>query len=313
MELCLELNPDRYAIVIGPQFVTALLSRIECDEASPTLSYSDIVLAGIGVASATIQGESERTKFELLHKNAYELDPLFAYTKVSTKLRKLGLYDQWLRNIFERAHDVSSGATDSLQHLLDLQKKGALLVYTHCDDTLDRAVNQPPVLVEDAASWARGETPGFLHVHGVYSRPSSVRLDYDFYDNSAHPHHAGGRVLCDHLKGRRALCIGFDGHREDPLQAKFLESLGRCVVEPDRRHMIMTSAPPPNPGADEAFLTLHAQAVDMKSLEGVLKTMAGSSQALCKVKRWVRRSLGEIIYLKRCVGAVRVISLEVKG
>lgn len=271
MELCLELNPDRYTIVLGPQFVTALLSHFECEK-RPTLSYCDIVYAGIGVASSTIDTEAERAKFELLHRNAYELDPLFAYAKVSAKLRKLNLYDQWLRSVFQSPGSVS--ATDSLQHLLELQKKGALLMYTHCDDTLDRAVSLPPVLMEDVTSWATGETPGFLHVHGIYSKPDSVKLDYAFYDNSTHPHYADGQALCEYMKGRRALCIGFDNHRDDPLQAKFLESLSRNV-DPDHHHIIITSAP----RADDPFLTLHAP-VDMKGLEGVLKTVAESSQAL---------------------------------
>lgn len=273
MELCLELNPDRYLIVLGPQFATTLLSQLDYNE-GPTLSYCDIVHAGIGVAAATMPNEADRTTFERLHKTAYELDPLFAYIKVSAKLRSLNLYDQWLRKSFECPPGVSS--TDSLQHLLELQKKGALLVYTHCDDTLDRAASLPPVLLEDAASWAKGEVPGFLHVHGIYSKPSSVKLDYDFYDNSSHPYYEDGRVLCEYLKGRRALCIGFDSHRGDPLQAKFLESLGRSV-DPHHQHMIITSAPI----AGDSFLTLHAP-IDMKNLECVLSTVAGSSQALCK-------------------------------
>lgn len=101
--------------------------------------------------------------------------------------------------------------TPSLRLLLQLQRRGTLLVYAHCDTALDDAAGTAPVLASDGArfqEWASGETPGFLHVNGVYTKPNSVLLDAKDYEQSlSKPTLASLRKI---FRQRLAIFVGFD-------------------------------------------------------------------------------------------------------
>lgn len=101
-------------------------------------------------------------------------------------------------------HALSSMGMESIHHLLDLQKQGALLACTQYDTMLDSIAGTRPVTLQDAEilmQWSRLPTVptlqpetsqdlqrkerqlhhpvGILHLHGVCTNPSSIRLtDY---------------------------------------------------------------------------------------------------------------------------------------
>lgn len=249
MEPCLEIDPSKYVLVIGPSFTKTVLQELqgpkafksesigECMETaatteaaaqrSPSFDLGNIVNEGIGILleSEDFQSEEDRLKCEVLYKNAYELDPLFAYRKVAANLQKLGKYADWLKRSFE-VHLEAPHNSPSLSYLLELQKKGALLLYAHCDDVLSKASNTLPILLEDQEAlelWYKGEREGFLHVHGVYWEPYTVKIDCEVYENQAHQMKPALEGLKQVFEERHRVMIGFDDHSSDPLLTKFLE------------------------------------------------------------------------------------------
>ena len=189
-DLCLEVEPKACAIVVGPLFLPSVLGG---EAGAPMWALRSIVEEGIGVMveggpGSAFVSDSERDKFRRLHQNAYELDPFFALRKVGDSLKKHGRYGEWLERAFSCKKPV--GMTPCLQRLLELQRNGALLVYSHCDDALDRAAALQPILPEDSTAvegWVSGDRPGFLHLTGVYSQPDSVHLGLDRYENASNP------------------------------------------------------------------------------------------------------------------------------
>ena len=239
MSACLEIRPDRYTIVVGPKFTAKVLQEIQpaLEDASshlPKFAFKDIVDAGISLlqASETFPSEAEHTKYEVRYKNAYELDPAFVARKIVTNLKKCGRYEEWLLQLFDRGHPVpvsGSQQSRSLHHLLQLQSLGALLIYVHCDDLLSQIANLEPVLIEDKNQlerWGRGECAGFLHIHGVYHKPETVKFDCELYDNATHPMHGTADRLREMLRSRHTVLLGDDWNEllDEPLLAKFCES-----------------------------------------------------------------------------------------
>lgn len=239
MDPCIEIDPGKFVVVVGPRFTASLVGELAADGATagaspPIFTFKDIVNEGIDLllrADSFPGGAGERTKREMLYKNAYELDPTFALRKVADGLKKLGRYPEWLDRLFKRDFSYAAAAAGrappspppGLARLLELQRKGALLVYLHCDDALDSMAGLQPLLPEregHAAKWRAGETAGFLHVHGVYSEPETVRLDYE----------AGGEdhACCEELlrpafEERHVVALGLEEHAEDPLLSRFWE------------------------------------------------------------------------------------------
>ncbi len=229
MEPALEVDPTRLLIIVGPQFTVSVLSELSCPSDSPTFDYGSAFEEGVRMLSdsESCRGDAERQKQEMLYRNAYELDPIFALRKVTESLKKLARYEEWLNRLFARDLPAGEQTSESLQHLIELQRVGALLVYTHCDDMLSQVSNTQPVHLDNpelVEQWSTGRTPGFLHVHGVYTKPSTVRLDGGLYDHSAsYLTHPAAGVLKRALAQRCTVVIGFDSHTTDPLQAMFLE------------------------------------------------------------------------------------------
>ena len=252
LDLCLEIDPSKFLLVIGPDFTTNVIKElseahshlsVNGDRAdfgdgtaarpikTPAFALKHIVDEGIQVLLDTEEysSEAERSKCELLYRNAYELDPQFALKKVSLSLQKSGRYAEWLRRAFEvelRSQFLASHSV-SLHHIINLQSKGALLVYVHCDDILSRISRTSPVLLEDpegVEQWLKGEKPGFLHVHGVYWEPSTVKLDGQFYESSGLGHlRQGAEQLKLLFRERQSVVIRCESHSSDPLLSQFIK------------------------------------------------------------------------------------------
>lgn len=287
---CVEIDPTKFVIVVGPQFTISVLKELgSCtssayNSSEPVFAFGSIVDEGLNLLLQTesFRSESDKAKFETLYRNAYELDPLFALRKVAASLKKNGRYEEWLNRLFsfDSSHSALQNSTN-VQHLLELQRHGALLVYTHCDDILDRAVNQQPVLLENTdltAKWCKGEVPGFLHIHGVYSKPGTVKLDCDLYETAHQP-------LAD-LKGlfreKHAIVIGFDAPASDPLQSKFLENF---VDDSSNQHAFFVSLGELSLAATPCLpldLSLTSTSPDGVVLSNTVATVTESSWSVCK-------------------------------
>ena len=284
MEPCIELDPSKFVIVVGPRFTATVLSELTasrgpgCDHKGPVLAYKDIVNDGITLLleTETFQNDGEKSKYETLYRNAYELDPIFALRKVAVNLKKFDRYQEWLNRLFGWRVEHSLQASSSLQHLLELQRNGALLIYTHCDDLLAQTAELQPVLLKDAEKWSARECPGFLHVHGVLSEPGTVNLDLDLYETIAHPsHQAAAGVLKAVFQKRHAVVVGFDASAEDPLQSKFMETF---LDEKDHRHTFVLDQATPPFGLP---LTLSSSSFSVP-LASAISVTAESSWSLCK-------------------------------
>ena len=299
LELCVEIDPSQFVILVGPQFATTVLKELgvyECCK-PPVFSFSGIVEQGINLLleSEQFQNDSERSKFEMLYRNAYELDPMFALRKVAAGLKKLGLYADWLKRTFELRLEAEDRKTlqnsPSLQRLLELQRRGALLVYTHCDDVLDRAANVQSIPLENNESverWSNGEAPGILRVHGVYWEPGSVKLDCDFYESAAHPLRSSVEMVQKILDAKHKIAIGFDAPSNDPLQSKFLETF---VSKSPKQHMFFMSECPVQ---EPPYLSIPTNVAANTAITMVTE----NSLSLCKFSHMMVLSCLE--KLKRC-------------
>ena len=228
----LEIQPDRYAIIVGPRFAAKVVKEtldIPAGEGVrlPTFEFSAIMDHGVAflLDGETLTSDAERSKFEARYKNAYELDPAFVLRKIVSSIKTAGRYEEWLSELFACDYQPRV-ASRSVQRLLALQDQGALLVYVHCDDILARAAGLQPVLMENEEQmdrWARGECAGFLQLHGVYSKPSSVQLDCQLYDNASHPLYATAERLKQVLSTRDTILLGDDWEQlsSDPLLTNF--------------------------------------------------------------------------------------------
>lgn len=283
-EPCVEIDPSKFMILLGPQFTSTVLKELGVRESSgktPVLSFSGIVERGISLLLETeqFQSDSERSKYEMLYRNAYELDPLFAVRKLAASLKKSGHYATWLKRVFEVPLEAENGRSlqrsPSLQRLLELQRRGALLVYTHCDNVLDRAADLQSILLEDAENtgrWCRGETPGILRVHGVYWEPGSVKLDCEFYENVAHPLRPSAEMLKKVFEVKHKIVIGFNAPSDDPLQSKFLENF---VDDNPKQHVFFMSECPAPPASYLPVSTNHV-------VSSAVAMVADSSLSVCK-------------------------------
>ena len=286
MEPCLEVDPARFAIVVGPQFTATLLKEI-CEQ-SGTRSYSksedalftydSIVQEGIRTLGETekFRDPSERAKFEVMYKNACELDPLFALRKIAASLQEAGRYGEWLTRIFQVPLPGAAKPTPSIMQLVDLQRRGALIMYTHCDDIMSRIGGFEPAVLEDAPSaerWSRGESLSILHVHGVYSRPETVKLDCGVYDEHSHPMHDSFKELKKVFQHRNVVTIGFtSASLEDPMLARF------CKSFMSQKHYFSIS----DSFQSVPSLLLQCRQAEEWSLGNSLMAMTDSSLALCE-------------------------------
>jgi hypothetical protein len=244
MSLCLEIQPQRYAIVVGPNFAAEVVKEAlhtDSDDVKlPAYEFRSIVNHGVSylLDKETFASDTERAKFEARYKNAYELDPVFVLRKIISSLQTAGCYKEWLTELYACKFPTNLKESRSLQRLLTLQSQGALLVYVHCDDILARAAGQEPVLLNNEKQmerWAKGECVGFLQPHGVYTEPDTVQLNCQLYDSDAPTVKAEVERLKQFLCSRSTILLGDDWSKlsSDPLLANFCK---RFVSESTERH-----------------------------------------------------------------------------
>jgi hypothetical protein len=253
LDLCLEIDPSKFLLVIGPDFTTSVINELseahrlsirggnhadfqQQDGATiksprtPSFALKHIVDEGIRVLldAEEYSNDTERAMCEHLYRNAYELDPQFALKKVAMSLQQAGKYAEWLRRAFEvelESHFLASHSV-SLHRIIELQSKGALLIYVHCDDILSRVSRTAPVLLEDSEGleqWLKGEKTGFLHVHGVYWEPDTVKIDGQFYESPSHVRPPTAERLKLLFQERHSVVIGCESHPTDPLVSQFIK------------------------------------------------------------------------------------------
>lgn len=248
MSSYLEIQPDRYAVVVGPKFAAEVVKEISSNAVKlPTFEFRSIVDNGVSylLDKETFANDAERAKFEARYKNAYELDPLFVMRKVVSGLQTAACYKEWLAELFA-CNFHTRKTSRSLQCLLTLQSQGALLVYVHCDDIIARASGLEPVLLENEEQmerWAKGECAGFLQLHGVYSKPDTVQLDCKLYDSASasHPLYAAVERLQQCLRSRSTILLAggdWDQLSNDPLLANFCKQF---VSESAEQHSFVFS------------------------------------------------------------------------
>ena len=255
-----QVDPNRCICVVGPQIAAEYLSSTERARTPAVFSYRKLVESGIQrvLEVESFQTDEERVRKQTLLVNAYELEPAFASNKVVETLKAHGCYEQWLAEMFSslRCAPTQRGTNATIDHLLHLQDKGMLLVYSHCDSILDTALGCEPILPdsEDAVrSWALRRTSGLLHIHGVHTHPASMKWDCVAYD-SAVGGSIGGRVLKDLCKTRTVLFVGFDGEYFDPLLPKFAKLFASAGHAPARYPLMMSLGS--RPSTHPSFLTL---------------------------------------------------------
>ena len=224
---CLEIDPVRTLMVLGPQVTAQCLG----DCSTHHLSYRLLVESGIKTALEveSFDSKEDRTRKETLLRHAYELEPAFASSKVVEVLRSHGRYESWLKQTFSTASvKVTEKGNAILQHLLALRQEGVRLAYTHYDETLSRALGLPPVILEDAEGvkkWSQG-FPALLHLHGAAAHPQSVMFDCLSYENSV-----GGTssadVVLEQFRSKTVIFVGFDDIYFDPFLPKLVKTFAK--------------------------------------------------------------------------------------
>ena len=204
---------------------------------SPPATYNSILDAGLSFLSTRLsEGETGNVELAQIKRTASEEGPTKAMERLLGLMKKKNCYDKWLKNTFgaesnkffinssvdensaeelptaNRAKpnsQATAAAADptlteigSFQHLLSLQKQGALLACTQYDTILDSIAGMRPLTLHDTETlkqWSKLSTlpetaslqdgmqrkqqqqhpVGILHLHGVCTNPDSVQLtDY---------------------------------------------------------------------------------------------------------------------------------------
>ena len=232
---CLEIDPSKFIIVLGPTFTAALLHQLELEDAVsstspapahahalkvPGLDLSGLVKEGIATLLEAEQFSSAREKKERehLYQRAFGVDPI---EKLTASLHQCGRYVDWLNRSFGLS-PMPNRSSPVLNHLVQLQDRGSLLVYTGCDDALSKIANLQVLLPEDMAEWCSGEQKGFMNVHGVYWKPNSLQLNSEVYKDPNHPFRCSMEQLVMTFKEKYVISIGVcESQLDNPMMANF--------------------------------------------------------------------------------------------
>ena len=283
MNPLLEVNPGACIFLIGPQIAACCATK---HGGRPPPTYRAIVEAGILFAQEvqSFASEEDKKSQQQFLRNAYNQDPTVAAHKITEILKQNGCYSEWLHKTFNAAGvqcTSSDSALATVKHLLNLQEKGALLVYTHYDTILDVVAGTDPIVVENETKfqkWLKNETSGFLHLHGVYSQPETVRVTCD-----GSPFNA---AVAQVFRKRLVILIGYDREYFDPLIPLLLRKAMYCEESSLRyRPILLTTTP------DQAlpnFLQLGISQEEMYNLGSVV--LAGSEKNF---------TIGELVYMLR--------------
>lgn len=246
-----EVDPVRTLLVLGPQVTCLCLSEARTSLTAPSfLSYKSIVECGIQKALEleNFEASEARERKEALLQNAYELEPAFAANKVVETLKANNFYDPWIKEVFHAAKELQfEGETSrTLQYILHLRKRGVRIIYTHYDDLLARALGLPVVLLEEeegVRKWSQG-FPALLHLHGVYSRPQSIKMDCLCYQSSIGQGKSAD-IIREQFQSRSVIFIGYDNQFMDPFLPKVLQSFATPLTMPTSLPLLLTTSKRP--------------------------------------------------------------------
>ena len=284
----LEVDPATCAIVVGPQLVAEAFSNAL--GSGLIKSYCSVVDACVEAARSQLVGlaSHEQRQKELL-KVLLELDATVAAQVATKKLREDGLYKRWLSLLLdadiavsvdgkarvglatasERPH-IGSTADNAIRSLLQLQRKGALLMCTQYSTLLDRLAGTEPVLFNQQRKleeWTRGERQGFLHLHGVFSSPETMVLSQVDYIPILKRQVASSTFpsIQDIFTRRLVIYVGYDDGFYNPL----IPALQRVLSSEDHPHhsqpILLTAKPLCS--LNSTFLQLPVSQCEMSHLD----------------------------------------------
>lgn len=242
----MEIDPSRFVLVLGPSFTAALLHQMLDGEGDtplgsaatpssaaklPAFDVKGLVKEGVDILleSRPFQTDAERREYEQLYSQALEVDPL---PQLSTSLQQCGRYVEWLERCFRLDGNLLAKCSDKhphpplLSHLVDLVERGALLLYTGCDEVLSKLTNLQVLLAqnqETVGQWGRGELRGILQPHGIYHKPDTLQLGCEVYQVPQHPCRAAMEQIGAIVRGRCVMTLGMyeRAQRDNPMVAKF--------------------------------------------------------------------------------------------
>ena len=267
----------------------------------PPATYRSILEAGLRAATLLFSGKPDGGNGNVaqlvskIEETASEDGLIVAMERLVELVKRQDCYTEWLKIIFqgeegkdgsfsinkalqcqkstglEEKHSLGSNATsqeftsagiESVQHLINLQKRGALLACTQYDTILDSIAGTRPVTLQDIDTlkhWSSLSTlpettqdvhkrqplcrhpVGILHLHGVHTNPSSVHLtvkeegesssvkerrlardDPDTVSSSSSP---GMDILREIFRKRLVIFVGFDWDFFDPLLPGIMKNL----------------------------------------------------------------------------------------
>lgn len=231
---CLEVDPSRFVVVMGPSFTAAVLQQALSEDGSlswngsaprlPAVDVKGMVKEGLSILmeSRQFQSEAERAENEQLYIKALEVEPIM---KLSTSMQQCGRYSEWLDRCFKLGAVSVARTPPILIHLEELQDAGALLVYTGCDDVLSKLTKQQVLTAEGECvlQWRKGQLKGIMHVHGVYWKPDSVQLNCEVYKSLSHPARTALEQLGSVFRDRFVISLGVCDTRQldNPMMAVF--------------------------------------------------------------------------------------------
>ncbi len=138
MNPLVEIRPAACLFLVGPQ-----ITRESTPDAS-RLSYDSVIRSGLAYLQATMGDRFEACRLEEVRKRV----PLTAMQEIVWLLRTNGLYAEWANETFAVSEaQKSPSSSDSLQWLLQMHKKGAMLACTQYDTILDTIAGLPPVTI----------------------------------------------------------------------------------------------------------------------------------------------------------------------
>ena len=287
MEALVHLDPAKCICVLGPQIAAHYLvaSGLASTAIPAVMSHRGLVEAGIRklMDVDTFEKPEDKQRKEALLKSAYELDPSFPAYKIAERLRELGVYEQWLAEVFSPVANRPAmlGYNSTLDHLITLQRQGLLLAYTHYDPVLTGSQRFRPVHMESTEGvrgWATSaRSPavpsGLLYLHGSCGLPSSMKWDALPYASEIGDS-PGGKMLKEVCRNRSVIFAGFDADFFDPLLHKFCSTfLPSTVCSPP---LLLTS----QPGRIQPLASVLTVGVSQLVLEKVLIPVPTSQQGM---------------------------------
>ncbi len=169
-------------VVVGTGVSVALT-----EGSQPSLSWFGLVQDGLGYAcrKGRITKSQEATWQSLLA--SADIDELLSAAEfVGRKLDAPGgdLYARWLAGVFEAATPSNRKMMEAISLLTS---KGIPICTLNYDTLLEAVTGLPTVNVNDTAEvfrWIRRESPGILHLHGVWQIPERCVLGIRDYETA---------------------------------------------------------------------------------------------------------------------------------